>query len=138
MGQRYHGKNAIIEIGTGSPLGVICSFNTWSINFGRELVDVTTFCDNNRVQIPGLKTVEGTLDGFFVKEDIQSLWTMSDADTSSTIRITPTSLEPGMYFEGPAWISLSNVGGSTTGAVTITVSFSADGDWSAVFGFTSP
>ena len=54
------------------------------------------------------------------------------------IRITPTSLEPGVYFEGPAWISLSSVGGSVTGAVTVTVSFSADGDWTAAFGFTSP
>lgn len=137
MGQRYHGKNAIIELGAGTPLAVNCSFNTWTISFGRELVDVSTFCDANRVQIPGLKNVEGSFDGFFVKEDIPLLWTLSDSSTSSIIRITPTSLEPGVYFEGPAWVSLSSVGGSVTGAVTLSVSFSADGDWTAVFGFTT-
>jgi hypothetical protein len=138
MGQRYHGRNAVIELGAGSPLTVNCSFNTWTISFGRDLIDVSTFCDANRVQIPGLKNIEGSFDGFFVKEDIQTLWDLSDADTSSLIRITPTSLEPGVYFEGPGWISISSMGGSTTGAVTVTVGFSADGDWTAAFGFTSP
>lgn len=138
MGQRYHGRNAVIELGAGTPsLGINCSFNTWTISFGRELVDVSTFCDANRVQIPGLKNVEGSFDGFFVKEDIPTLWALSDASVSSFIRITPTSLEPGVFFEGPAWISLSSVGGSTTGAVTVSVSFSADGDWTAAFGFTT-
>lgn len=139
MGQRYHGRNAIIELGSGTPLtnAVNCSFNTWTVSFGRELVDVSTFCDANRVQIPGLKNVEGSFDGFFVKEDIPTLWALSDASTSSFIRITPTSLEPGVYFEGPAWVSISAVGGSTTGAVTLSISFSADGDWAAVFGFTT-
>lgn len=136
MGQRYHGRNAVIELGAGTPPVVVCSFNTWTISFGRELVDVSTFCDSNRVQIPGLKNVEGSFDGFFVREDFPLLWTLSDANTSSLIRITPTTIQPGVYFEGPAWISLSAVGGTTTGAVTVSVSFSADGDWTATLGFT--
>ena len=97
--QRYHGKNAVIEMGAGTPLDVICSFNTWTISFARELIDVTTFCDSNRVQIPGVKNVEGSFDGFFAKDDIADLWALSDSDTSSLIRITPTSLEPGVYFD---------------------------------------
>jgi hypothetical protein len=138
MATKYHGKNATIAIGTGSPLTTVCAFAEWTAGFPRQMVNVSTFCDANDVQLPGNKQPAGSFTGFFTKEDMQTIYEAGDADTSTTLRITPSSLEPGVYFEGPAWLTVDSIGGTYAGAVTLSVSWVADGDWTAAWGFTSP
>jgi len=134
---KYHGRKAVIEIGpTFSPLSNICSFNSWALSFATDKIDVTSFCDNNKVKLLGLRDATGTFEGFFETDDIAGLWAAANATTSSWVRVTPSRDLTGWYFEGPAWLTVDSVSGSTTDAVKVSLSFEADGDWSFIQGST--
>jgi hypothetical protein len=137
MAQKYHGKNAEISMGAGSPLTLVCAFADWTATFPRDFTDVSTFCDEDAVELPGPKRPAGSFTGFLTKEDAQLIDDASELDVPTMLRITPTNLEPGVYFEGLAWLT-PDYGGSYGGAVTMTVAWRGAGPWSKVWGFTSP
>lgn len=128
---RVHGRTGEIQIGPSSPMGVICSLSSWTINFTRDKVDVTSFCDTNKTYLAGLKDVSGTFEGFFDTDYIRTLFEEADSDTGTLIRITPSTVYPTYYYEGPAWLDLTN-SGAVNDAVKISGTFAANGSWVAV------
>lgn len=135
---RFHGRKGQIALAAaGSPDTAIGSLRSWNIQFAKDKVDVTSFLDNNKRKVVGLKDVTGTIDGFFDTDYIALLFTASDASVSSNLRITPNTDLPTYYFEGPAWVDLSNVSGAVDDAIKVQLTFDADGDWAAVFGGVS-
>lgn len=138
MATKYHGKNAQIEIGLGSPLTLVCAFASWDATFDREFTEASTFCDEDIDEFPGAERPAGTLTGFMTKEDASLLDSAAAATTSPyTLRITPTTLEPGVYFEGPFRGSVA-YGGAYNGMVTVTLNWRGAGTWTRNWGFTSP
>jgi len=126
---KRHGRNGQIQIGVGgSPLPIIGSLNSWSISFTRDKVDVTSFQDQNKSYLVGLKDVSGSIEGFFDTAYIRALMDASDSDDGCSIRITPSTDDPGFYYEGPAWLDLTNTG-SVSDAIKVTANFSANGNW---------
>lgn len=125
---RVHGRNGEIQVGAASPLSVIGSLSGWTINFTRDKVDVTSFGDTNKTYLAGLKDVSGTFEGFFDTDYIRSLMDESDSDTGTRIRITPSLTYPTNYYEGPAWLDLTNTG-AVNDAVKVSGTFSANGTW---------
>ena len=137
MATKYHGKKAQFEFGLGSPLTIVCAYAAWDATFDRDFTDASTFCDTDVVEFPGAKRPAGSFTGFMTKEDSELVDDASESDVAYTIRITPTTLEPGVYFEGPAWVRVS-YGGTYTGMVTANVTWRGAGAWTKVWGFTSP
>lgn len=125
---RIHGRNGQVSVGAGSPLSVIGSLSAWTVSFQRDKVDVTAFGDTNKVYLSGLKDVSGSFEGFFDTEYIRQLFDEADSDTGTTIRITPSTVYPEFYYEGPAWLDLST-NGAVNDAVKVSATFSANGAW---------
>jgi hypothetical protein len=137
---RVHGRRGQIEIasagspGAGSPieLDIICSLASWTLNFTRDKVDVTSFCDDNKVYLAGLKDVSGTFEGFFDSDYIAAIDTASESEVGTYIKITPSLTYPNISYEGPAWLDYS-VTGAVADAVKISGSISANGSWTKSF-----
>ncbi len=125
---KRHGRNGRIQIGSGSPLTIIGSLNSWTINFTRDKVDVTSFGDTNKQYLTGLKDVSGSIEGFFDTTYLRALMDAADSDTGTQIRITPSTDDPTFYYEGACWLDLTNTG-SVNDAIKISATFSANGNW---------
>jgi len=133
---KYHGRRGQIEVsigGTGSPFTIICSMASWNLSFTRDKTDVTSFCNTNKAWLVGLKDVSGGFEGFFDTDDFRTLFEAGDSATGSFVRITPSLDAPEWYFEGPAWIDVS-LTGSVNDAIKVSVTLSANGDWTAILG----
>lgn len=106
---------------------------SWNLAFTRERTDVTSFCDANKVSLTGLPAVTGGFEGFFDTDDFRQLVEAADSDTGTVVRITPTTLAPDYYFQGPANIDYT-ITGSTTDAIKVSVTLEANGDWIKILG----
>ena len=133
---KYHGRKGQIELGTASPLTVLGALSGWNLSFARDKVDVTSFGEDNKTYLVGLKDVSGGFEGFFDSDFIDDLYTAGDSATGTTVRITPNTDIPTYYFEGPAWVDLS-VTGAVNDAIKVSCTLSSNGTWWAVFGGTS-
>ena len=128
---KIHGRKGKIEIGSGSPYNNIGSLNAWNLSFTRDKVDVTSFQDNNKSYLVGLKDVSGGFEGFFDTTYIRTLAEESESATGTNVRITPSTDYPAYYYEGPAWLDLTT-SGAVGDAVKISGTISANGDWLAI------
>lgn len=126
--QRLHGRRGRIEVGSGSPLNIVGSLNAWTISFTRDKTDVTSFEDENKVFLVGLKDLSGTIEGFFDPLYWRGLMEAAESATGCVLKIIPSLDAPTFYYEGPAWLDLTNAG-SVNDAIKVTGTFSANGAW---------
>lgn len=133
---RMHGSHGSVEMGSpGSPTTSIASLNAWSLSMARDRVDVTAFGDTNKQYVQGLPDIKGTFGGFYDhaagSPDTGNAAVLFDAAEGSTavlLKLFPSSLDATSYWSGEAYIDAS-IDVSATGAVTISGSFVAAGDW---------
>ena len=125
---KVHGRKGEIQIGNASPLTVIGSLNAWTLSGTRDKVDTTSFQDENKNYLAGLKDVSGTFEGFFDTTYIRTLLQEADSADGTTIRITPSTDHPSFYYTGAAWLDISQTG-AVNDAVKVSGTFSANGDW---------
>lgn len=59
------GTGDIVKLWTGTDM---CDLQSWSIEFQKDSVDVTTFCDNVRTKRAGKTDVTGSCEGVFTSE----------------------------------------------------------------------
>jgi hypothetical protein len=131
---RIHGRKGQIEIGSadeGSPgqVTALGSLNGWALNFTRDKVDVTSFGDDNKTYLAGLKDVSGTFEGFFDTDYIKALDDASESATGAYIKISPSLDYDDYHYSGPCWLDYS-VTGTVNDAVKVSGSISANGAWS--------
>ncbi len=125
---KLHGRHGQIEIGNSSPEGVIGSLNAWTIAGDRDLVDVTSFGDEQKNFLAGLKNASGTFAGFFDTDYIRALFDAADAANGTRFKITMSTDQPNFYITGPCWLSIS-LDGAVNDAVKVSATFSANGAW---------
>jgi len=125
---KLHGRHGEIQIGSGSPQAVIGSLSAWTIAGDRDLVDVTSFGDEQKGFLAGLKNASGTFEGFFDTDYIRQLLDAADSSTGTNFRITMSTDQPGFYVTGPCWLSIS-MSGAVNDAVKVTATFSGNGAW---------
>jgi hypothetical protein len=128
---KVHGRKGKIEIGQTSPYTTVGSLNSWNLGFTKDKVDVTSFQDTNKSYLVGLKDVSGGFEGFFDTDYIRTLFEEADAENGTNVRITPSTDHPDFYYEGPAWLDLTN-SGAVNDAIKISGTVSANGNWTAV------
>jgi hypothetical protein len=109
----------------GTPVAII-AVNTWKADFKTDYEDVTCFGDTNKVYVPGLKDVSGTLGGFWDKDEV-TLFEAADATTPGTLQLMPNDTEPTFFWEGLAYMDAS-IDCSLT-APKVTGNFRAAGPW---------
>jgi len=126
---KYHGRKGLAYISTtGSAAAVsIAQLNKWSLNMAVDSVETSAFGDANKNYVIGLKDVTGDLAGFW-NDAVDSLFTGADSADGVKMYLYPSSDAITKYWYGPAWLDMS-VDVSQSGAVTVSGSFKANGDW---------
>jgi len=109
-----------------TPVEVI-SLNTWTASFKTEYEDVTCFGDVNKVYIPGMKDVSGTLGGFWNSAASVVLFEAADDPTPGLLELAPNSTEATFKWSGLAYLDAEI--DCSLQAPKITSNFVAAGPW---------
>jgi len=132
LDQRLHGKNARVSMDPlgGAALVTVSDMNTWSLDMATERVVVTCFGDTNVRRVAGLPDFSGDIGGQWnaVATATPAYFAAVLAGTPVTLRLTPNTLDPTVYFQG-----LANVDGGVSvdasGSVTMKGKWDAAGNW---------
>jgi hypothetical protein len=107
----------------------IASLNGWKLSVKPDYEDVTCFQDTNKVYVPGLRDVSGSLSGFWNSSD-RALFAASQAETPGYLELYPnnTSAEVEYLFAGLAYLD-ADIDATAKGAPKITGNIRAAGPW---------
>jgi hypothetical protein len=117
--------------GGASPTRLI-SLNTWKLSLKTDYEDVTTFGDTNKVYIPGMRDISGSLGGFWDSDDVD-LVQASEAVTPGLLELEPNTQEPGFVFSGLAYLDL-DIDCQVNAAPKVTSQFRAAAPWTVPVG----
>jgi hypothetical protein len=83
----------------------IASINAWKLSLKTDYEDVSAFGDSNKVFIPGLRDLSGTIAGFWNSSDV-TLVQASNQSTPGFLELIPNSDsdEAGFTFSGLAYM----------------------------------
>jgi len=113
------------------PLGVtpvlLISLNTWKLSLKTDYEDVTCFGDTNKVYVPGMRDISGSLGGFWNSSNV-AIFEATEADTPGKLELAPNSTEATFIFSGLAYLD-ADIDCSVSGAPKVTSSFKAAGPW---------
>jgi hypothetical protein len=128
---RIHGKkgDVLIDPTGGSTVASLASTDSWELNTAKDIVDVTSFQDDNRQSVMGLPSFDGSLSGFWDSATTpEQLFSAVFGDVPVMLHLVPNTVEPTFLFKG-----LANIDGSlqvsAKGAVTWSSKFVAAGNW---------
>jgi hypothetical protein len=82
---------------------LIISINAWTLSLKTDYEDVSCFGDTNKVYVPGLRDISGTVGGFWNSSSLV-LVQASSQSTPGYIELAPNSTEPTFTFGGLAYI----------------------------------
>ncbi len=112
-----------VAAGTAN-LTAISSKNTWSFDQSRDFVDVTSFLDTSKSNVPGLPNATGSIAGNFNFSDT-GVYNIIGATSERAIMIWPDwTNEATTFIWGKAFFSAKS-GGSTSASVNFDVDFTA-------------
>jgi len=110
----------------GTPTEII-SINNWKLSLKTDRIDVSCFGDVNRVYVPGLKDISGSLAGFWNSEEL-ALVEAADQETPGLLKLVPNTTEPTFFWSGLAYMD-ADIDTSVDGAPALSGTFSAAGPW---------
>jgi hypothetical protein len=113
------------------PLGAtatvpIVSLNAWKLSTKTEKEDVSCFGDANKVYVPGLKDLSGSVGGFWNSADL-TLFEAADAATPGMLKLLPNENEATFFWSGLAYLDADI--DCTLKAPKVTGTFVAAGPW---------
>jgi hypothetical protein len=126
---RHAARTAAVYISiSGTTAAIPVTQAAWSCNFSTAKIDVTSFRDANLRTVQGLPDVAGDFSGFW--EDTETtLFAASRSTDGVKMYLYPDIVNSaGSYLYGPAWVDFA-MAAAVAGAVTVSGSFSANGDW---------
>jgi hypothetical protein len=133
---RITGRHGRVEITDASPAVILGSISQWTLSQARDYVEVTAFEDTNKVYVPGLRDISGTIAFFYSMDagspaagDTEALFEAAESDDPVTLRLTPDSLDTLRSWTGPAYVDVSAFTVDVKGAVSGTANFKASGAW---------
>jgi hypothetical protein len=110
----------------GTTLTDIISINGWKLSEKIEYEDVTTYGKTNRVYVPGMMDISGSLSGFWDSAD-RTLWKAAVATTPGKLQLIPNNNEPTFLWSGLAYLDAEI--DCTLQAPKVTSEFKAAGSW---------
>lgn len=109
-----------------TPVAII-SLNKFKLSLKTDKINVTCFGDTNKVYVPGMKDISGTVSGFYNSAD-KTLFEASDATAPGLLKLTPHSSESTHFWSGLAYLD-ADIDTSVEGAPAVTGNFMAAGPW---------
>ena len=125
---------------TGGATGVaLVSIKSWTLSLATEKINVTCFQDTNRVYIPGMRDISGTLTGFWNSDDM-SLVEATALTAPGMLQLIPHSNDPSALtpheFSGLAYMD-AEIDTDVEGAPALSGTFMAAGPWTLPSGTTT-
>jgi hypothetical protein len=114
----------------GSPLSLqdLISINAWKLSLKTDYEDVTCFGDTNKVYVPGLRDISGSIGGFWNSDSV-ILFDATEATTPGWLDLSPNSTEAAFHWSGLAYLD-ADIDCSAKGAPKISGGIHAAGPWS--------
>ena len=128
-GGRIHGyKGSVMMDPTGGSTPVlVANVNKFTIDMPRDLVDVTSFSDLNRVYVQGLQDYKGSVNFWWDAANLQ-LMNAALGTVAVFLKLIPSTTDATVFFSGKAWLSAS-IDVDAKAAVTGTGTWAAAGNW---------
>ena len=115
----------------GSTTVALVSIKSWTLSLATEKINVTCFQDTNRVYIPGMRDVSGSLTGFWDSADM-SLIEATALTAPGKLELIPHSNDPSSAtphkFGGLAYMD-AEIDTDVEGAPALSGTFMAAGPW---------
>lgn len=128
------GRNGSVKwdpTGAGGVTAVaLMSIKSFQLSLATEKINVSCFGDQNRVYIPGLRDISGTMGGFWNSEDM-SLVEATELTAPGYLELIPDTTDgtPTPYsFSGLAYMD-AEINTDVEGAPEMTGNFMAAGSW---------
>jgi hypothetical protein len=118
----------------GATLVAIVSLNKWKLSFKTDKINVTCFQDTNKVYVPGMKDVDGTVSGFWNSDDT-TLFDATDATTPGLLQLVPNTNEATFGWKGLAYLD-ADIDTGVDGAPAVSGTIIAAGPWSGPSGLS--
>ena len=124
-----HGKEGVVamKLTSGGAYVAIGNISDWNLSMATDKVETTSLGDTNKRYVIGLKDLSGSVTAFWDRLT-DAIFDLADSPTGGFLAIFPSATSA-QCWEGPAWIDASIKGGVTS-AVTIDMTFVANGAWS--------
>jgi len=114
-------------VGTGATLKQVASLDNFKVSFKTNKIDVTVFGVSNKLYVPGLRDVDGTVAGFW-DSDETALWDATLANSPGYLKLIPNNNEPLFYFAGKSYLDAS-MDCAVEGAPKVTSTIIAASAW---------
>lgn len=127
---KYHGKRGRVYISsthTGAPVSV-CMLDSWSFDGTMDTVEVTTFCDNNKVYVVGMDDAKGSFTGYWDNAE-DTLYVASELGDSVSMYLYPSADAVTKYWYGYAFITGLSIDTGVGDAVKVSADWVAAGEW---------
>jgi hypothetical protein len=115
----------------GATAVAIIGLNAWKLDVKTDYEEVSQFGDQNKVYVPGLKDISGTLGGFWDSTD-PTLFEAADATTPGLLELLPNENEVTAKFSGLAYMDASI--DCSLAAPKVSSTFKAAGPWTTPTG----
>ncbi len=106
----------------------VIGMSEWSIDRSSDKPEVTEFGAANKSYVRGLSDVSISFSGFWDNTD-DSLYSASESADGVKMYLYPDRLNDEKFWSGPAWVDMS-MSVSATGAISVSGTAMANGDWS--------
>lgn len=111
----------------GATLVEVISLNKWKLDMKTDFEDVTCFGDTNKVYVPGLIDISGTVEGFWNSAEL-ALFEAAVSPTPGKLELTPNTTESTFKWSGLAYLDASI--DCSLSAPKVTGNIRAAGPWS--------
>jgi hypothetical protein len=109
-----------------TPVEVI-SLNAWKLSMKTDYEDVTCFNDANKVYVPGMPDLSGSMSGFWNSSSLVIIAAAFDATTPGKLELVPNRNESTIKFSGLAYLDADI--DATLAVPKLSSTFKAAGPW---------
>jgi hypothetical protein len=109
-----------------TPVALI-SLNSWKLSLKTDKNNVTCFGDTNKVYVPGMKDISGSIGGFWNSVNVV-LFDAADAETPGMMKLVPNTSEATFFWSGLAYVD-ADIDCSVEGPPAVSGTFMAAGPW---------
>lgn len=127
---QYHGKNGVVYMSASAATAAVPFLyqTEWTLNSAAATDDVTHFGNINMRYVMGIPDCVVELSGFW-DDTYDAPWDNARSATGVNVYLYPNSGVPTKYWYGPAWFSFNEISVPVGGAISISGTASANGDW---------
>jgi hypothetical protein len=117
--------------GTGAAAAVLLSIRNFKLSMKTDKLNVTCFGDLNKIYVPALKDISGSIAGFYNSSALE-LYEAADAEAPGWLELIPDTTDAAaasLLWSGLAYLD-SDIDTSVDTAPAVTGTFMAAGPWS--------